>query len=143
MADTQDFKHHAMFDPAFHFFLAPLGLIAFIWSVYDLVKAPNWTTGAHVLVVLWLLVLVFKMRIYSLKVQDRVIRLEEQVRLRSILPAAMQPRIADLSIDQFIGLRFASDGEVAGLVEKALAGNWNRKQIKEAIQTWRPDNWRV
>jgi hypothetical protein len=132
-----------MYDPAFHFFLAPLGMIAFIWSVSELVRHPGWPTALHALGILWLVVLVFKMRIYSLKVQDRVIRLEEQVRLRSILPAAMQPRIAELSIDQLIGLRFASDGEVAGLVEKTLAGNWNRKQIKEAVQNWRPDNWRV
>ena len=46
-------------------------------------------------------------------------------------------------MDQLIGLRFASDGEVADLAQRALAGNWSRKQIKEAIKTWRPDNWRV
>ena len=72
-----------------------------------------------------------------------MIRLEERLRLAQVLPAAMQSRIGDLSIDQLIGLRFASDGELPGLMEKALAGNWNRKQIKEAVTNWRPDTWRV
>lgn len=143
MAETQNFKKHAMWDPPFHFFLAPLGMAALIWSIVEVVKNPGWMAGIHVLVILWLIVLMFKTRLYSLKVQDRVIRLEERLRLAAILPPALQPRISDLSIDQLIGLRFASDAELAGLVEKTLGGNWNRKQIKEAIQNWRADNWRV
>ena len=100
-------------------------------------------TGIHVLVILWLFILVFKTRVYSIKVQDRLIRLEERLRLAAVLPPMLQPRISELSIDQLIGLRFASDAELPGLVEKALGGNWNRKQIKEAIQNWKPDTWRV
>ena len=132
-----------MWDPAFHFFLAPVGVILLILSIVDVVKNPSWMTGIHVLVVLWLVILVFKTRIYSLKVQDRVIRLEERLRLAAVLPTSLQPRVADLNIDQLIGLRFASDAELPGLVEKALGGNWNRKQVKEAIQNWKPDTWRV
>ncbi len=143
MAEPQNFKNHGMFDPPFHFFLAPVGLILLIGSIWELVKDPGWMTGIHVLVVLWLVILVFKTRLYALKVQDRVIRLEERLRLAAVLPASLQPRIGELSIDQLIGLRFASDAELAGLVEKTLGGNWNRKQIKEAIQNWKPDNWRV
>ena len=143
MAEPQSLKNHAMYDPPFHFFLAPLAAAALIWSIVELVRNPSWTSGIHVLVVVWLLVLMFKMRIYSLKVQDRVIRLEERLRLAAVLSPALQPRIGDLSCDQLIGLRFASDAELPGLVEKALGGNWNRKQIKAAIQNWRADTWRV
>lgn len=132
-----------MFDPPFHFFLAPVGIVLLILSVIDLVKNPGWMTGIHVLTIVWLIVLVFKTRIYALKVQDRVIRLEERLRLAVLLPPALQPRISELSVDQLIGLRFASDAEIPVLVEKTLGGNWNRKQIKEAVQHWRPDNWRV
>jgi hypothetical protein len=143
MAEPQNFKNHGMLDPAFHFFLAPVGLILLIGSIWQLVKNPNWMTGVHVLVFLWLFILVFKTRVYAIKVQDRVIRLEERLRLAAVLPASLQPRISELSIDQLIGLRFASDAELPGLVEKTLGGNWKRKQIKEAIQNWKPDNWRV
>ena len=143
MAEPQNFKNHGMFDPPFHFFAAPVGVFLLIMSIIEVVKNPNWMTGLHVLTIVWIIVILFKTRIYALKVQDRVIRLEERLRLAVILPPALQPRISELSVDQLIGLRFASDGELAGLVEKALGGNWNRKQIKEAIQHWRADNWRV
>jgi hypothetical protein len=143
MADTQNLKNHGMFDPPFHFFLAPVGLFLLIGAIWQLWKDPGWMTGVHLLVVVWLVVLVFKTRIYSLKVQDRIIRLEERLRLVAILPPALQPRISELTIDQLIGLRFASDAELPGLVEKTLGGNWKRKQIKEAIQNWKPDTWRV
>jgi hypothetical protein len=143
MAETQSFKSHTMYDPLFHFFLAPVGLILLILSIVDVVRNPSWMTGVHVLVIAWLFALVFKTRVYSLKVQDRLIRLEERLRLAAILPPALQPRIGELSVDQLIGLRFACDSELPGLVEKALGGNWNRKQIKEAIKTWKPDTWRV
>jgi hypothetical protein len=143
MAESQNFKNHAMFDPLFHFFLAPVGLILLIGSIWQLVKNPDWMTAVHVLVFLWLFVLVFKTRVYAIKVQDRVIRLEERLRLAAVLPASLQPRISELSLDQLIGLRFACDAELPGLVEKTLGGNWNRKQIKEAVQNWKPDTWRV
>jgi hypothetical protein len=143
MADTQSFKNHTMWDPPFHFFLGPVGFFLLIGSIWQLIKDPGWNTGVHVLVILWLVVLVFKTRLYALKVQDRVIRLEERLRLAAVLPASLQPRISELSVDQLVGLRFASDAELPGLVEKTLGGNWTRKQIKEAIQNWKPDTWRV
>jgi len=143
MAEPQNFKNHGMFDPPFHFFLAPVGLFLLISAIVAVVKNPGWTTGIQVLLIVWLFVLLFKTRVYALKVQDRVIRLEERLRLAAVLPASLQPRIGELSIDQLIGLRFASDAELPGLVEKALGANLNRKQIKEAVQNWKADNWRV
>lgn len=141
--EPQSIKNHTKFDPLFHFFLAPLSLIILIWTIVNLVRNLDWDNAAHVLVALWAVVAVTKMRVYSLKVQDRVIRLEERMRLKELAPASFQSRIDSLTVDQLIGLRFASGQEVADLAQKALAGNWNRKQIKEAIKTWRPDDWRV
>jgi hypothetical protein len=139
----QSLKNHTKFDPLFHFFLAPVAVAILIWTIVQTVRAPNWYTAAHILVALWALIAAFKIRTYALKVQDRVIRLEERLRLKELAPAAFQGRIGELTEGQLIGLRFASDGEVADLAQRALSGNWNRKQIKEAIKNWRPDNWRV
>lgn len=144
MAETpQSFQNHAKFDPPFHFFLAPVGLALLIWSIVHLVRDFSWSSGWQALASLWALIAVFKIRIYSLKVQDRVIRLEERLRLARVLPQPLQPRIPELTERQLIALRFASDGEVAGLVEKTLGGNLDPKTIKQSIQTWRPDYWRV
>lgn len=141
--EPQTLKNHTRFDPAFHFFLAPVALFFFIDGIIRLVRNPDWYNGVHLVAAIWALVALFLIRTYALKVQDRVIRLEERLRLKELLPAALQGRIGELTEDQLVGLRFASDGEVAGLVPKALDGKWNRKQVKAAIRTWRPDNWRV
>jgi hypothetical protein len=146
MADTkpQDLKNHTKLDPSFHFFLAPLGLILLINSIVEAVKNPGTPAYLNVVIILWIFIAVFKMRVYSLKVQDRVIRLEERIRMAKLLPDALNSRaLANLTEGQYIALRFASDGELAGLVQKTLDGNLNGKQIKAAIQIWRPDHFRV
>ncbi len=139
---TQTYNNHARFDPLFHFFLAPVALLMVIGTIVQCVRNPNWMNAAHILVALWALAATFKIRLYALKVQDRVIRLEERLRLKELAPA-LAGKIGDLTKDQLIGLRFASDGEVAGLAAQALTGNWKRKQVKEAIRNWRADYFRV
>jgi hypothetical protein len=142
MPQPQSLKNHTKFDPPFHFFLAPVALLMLIYTIVQCVRSPSWMAALHILFALWALILTFKVRLYALKVQDRVIRLEERLRLKELAPA-LHGKIGDLTEDQLVGLRFASDGEVAGLAAQALAGNWKRKQIKEAIKNWRADHWRV
>jgi hypothetical protein len=84
-----------------------------------------------------------KMRQYPMKVQDRVIRLEERLRLQTLAPSEWHTQMNRLSEDQLIGLRFASDEEVVELAKQALEHNLTRKQIKERIKDWRADYWRV
>jgi hypothetical protein len=143
MSEPQSLKNHGRFDPPYHFFLAIIVIaniiIAIIHAVHHFRFYPVW------LVVLSLaaFVAVFRMRAYPLKVQDRVIRLEERLRLQALAPAEWHAQIYRLTEDQLIGLRFAADDEVVVLAKLALEQNLNRKQIKERIKSWRPDNWRV
>jgi len=89
------------------------------------------------------LIAVFKIRLYALKVQDRVIRLEQRLRLAIVLAEPLRSRIPELTEAQLIALRFASDAEVPKLAERALTEKLSQTDIKKAIQTWRPDYWRV
>jgi hypothetical protein len=96
------------------------------------------------LVVSVLLVLMFlKLRLYALQVQDRVIRLEETLRMRALLPPDHQESIQQLTPAQLVALRFAADGELAVRVAETLKEGLDREQIKQRIQTWRPDTFRV
>jgi hypothetical protein len=144
MAQTeQNLANHARFDPSFHGFLFFGAIVMLAASIVHLVMFPNWWGALGIFAVIWMIVLMFKVRLYALKVQDRVIRLEERLRLQQILAEPLRGRIGELNEGQLIGLRFASDGELAGLVEKTLAGNLDRKAIKASIQQWRPDHCRV
>ena len=139
----QTLQNHGKFDPQFHFFLAPVALIFLIATIYQAVQNPGTQAYVHILVALWAFILVGRVRSYSLKVQDRVIRLEERLRMAGLLQEPLKTKSAALTEGQIIALRFASDAELAGLVEKTLAGNLKQKEIKQAIQNWRPDYWRV
>lgn len=139
----QSLANHAKFDPPFHFFLAPVGLAFAIYSIQHAVRSPSAETLFAMAGALVLLVGIFKSRIYSLKVQDRLIRLEERIRMAQLLPADLQARIQALTESQIVALRFASDTELPALVRKTLDENLSNKQIKQAIQNWRPDYFRV
>jgi hypothetical protein len=82
-------------------------------------------------------------RTYPLKIQDRIIRLEERLRLATLLDGPLKARISDLDERQLIGLRFAPDAEVPALVKVALDENLSGEEIKKRIQSWRPDTFRV
>ena len=146
----QNFSNHTRLDPPFHFYLAPifglglvLSLIHFFYHFSDSDFRDNLHAFLLVLLAIAMIVLILRMRLYSLKVQDRIIRLEERLRLMQLLSKPLRSRIPELTEDQLVGLRFASDAEVPKLAERALNEKLSRKQIKQAIQNWRPDYWRV
>ena len=139
----QSATNHARLDPGFHFTLIPLALLAVILSIVILVRQPGWSASLGVLLSITLFLAAFTIRPYALKVQDRIIRLEERLRLAMLLPESARPRIKELTEGQLIALRFASDDELPALAMRAVQENLTKKQIKAAIQTWRPDTFRV
>lgn len=139
----QSLKNHAKIDPTFHFFLFFILVVNLVYSVVFLVHQRSFASAWFVVMSVAAFVALFKLRLYSLKVQDRVIRLEERLRLQSLTPLEWHAQIYRLSEDQLIGLRFAADDEVVELAKQALEHNLNRKQIKERIRNWRADYWRV
>jgi len=119
-------------------------LINVIWSVVQFVKAPGLNSGWWIIVSLALVVLAFLVRLNSLRVQDRLIRLEEKLRYQQILSATACQQAGALNTNQIIALRFAGDDELEGLVAAALAGKLAKTtDIKRAIKDWRADTFRV
>jgi hypothetical protein len=139
----QNYANHGRLDPPFHFFLAPLGLVAVILSIILFVRHPRMASTLWVLLSVGFFVLAGKARSYALKVQDRVIRLEERMRLAILLPEGLRPRIGELTESQLIALRFAPDAELPALAQRAMNEGLTKKQIKMAIQSWRADEFRV
>jgi len=146
----QTFANHTRWDTLFHFFLGPVFVLGVLLTLIHFFAhflhndfRENFHAFLLILLAVALLIAVLKIRLYALKVQDRVIRLEERLRLAQLLQEPLRSRIAELTVDQLVGLRFASDAEIPKLVERALNEKLSRKEIKKAIQTWRPDYWRV
>jgi uncharacterized protein DUF6526 len=146
----QTYANHTRLDPLFHFFLGPvfilgliLSLIHFFYHLRESDMRDNIHSFLLIVLALAFITLVLKVRLYSLKLQDRIIRLEERLRLTQLLSEPLRSRVPELTEDQLIGLRFASDAEVPKLVERALDEKLKRKDIKKAVQNWRPDYWRV
>ncbi len=152
MAETkpQTFANHTRWDPLFHFFVLPvfvLGLIFTLIHFFAHITEGDFRDHFHafllILLALAFLVLALKERFYSIRVQDRVIRLEEQLRLMRLMPEPLRARIPELTEGQLCALRFASDAELPKLAERAMNEKLPRAEIKKSIQTWRPDYWRV
>jgi len=144
MADIQTFANHTRWHPPFHYFLVPVMLINLIWSIVLFVMSPGWNSGRWIVVSLALVVLTFLVRLNSLKVQDRLIRLEEMIRYQQVLSPAVLLQTSALSPDQVVALRFAADDELEELLSRVAAGKFAKtRDIKQAIKNWRADTFRV
>jgi hypothetical protein len=142
---TQSFSNHAQYTPVYHFFTSPLALVFAVWTIVRFVKAPSADTGYFLVGALALIGVVMVSRLSPLRVQDRLIRLEEQLRYRRLLSPELAARAeATLRPRHYIALRFASDAELGSLVEQVLANpSMEPKAIKAAIREWRGDYFRV
>ena len=140
---AQTFRNHRRTDPPFHLFIVPVAIISIIAVIIRLIRFPGLGNAWLLVVAAAATVAIFKIRLYALRVQDRLIRLEERLRLMSILPKPLGERIGELSDSQLIALRFASDAELPALVEQALLEKLDRTQIKRAVVNWRADYSRI
>jgi hypothetical protein len=143
----QVYANHRRFDPWYHFFALPVVAIAFLLALWTFIRSLSgegsvWTLW-YVVVSAATVVLALKVRTYALKAQDRIIRLEERLRLATLLDGPLKARIGELDERQLIGLRFVADAEVPVLVKAALDEKLSGEEIKKRIQGWRPDTFRV
>jgi hypothetical protein len=144
MADLQQsYVDHGRTDPAFHFLLVPISALTIIVALVNAVRHAGFNSAWLVIVSIAAAIALFKMRLYSLKVQDRLIRLEERLRLQQLLAEPLRSRIPELTVGQLVALRFASDAELPALVTRALNEKLSKDDLKKSVTAWRPDFFRV
>jgi Family of unknown function (DUF6526) len=139
----QTLANHGRLDPLFHIIVVPVFGLSAIAATIHFLWRPSAHSAAFFVLSVAALIAIFKIRLYPLKVQDRVIRLEERMRLSMLLPEPLRARIPELTESQLIALRFASDAELPDLASRALNEKLSQADIKKAIKVWRPDYWRV
>jgi len=141
---VQTLANHARIVPGFHIFTGLLILINLVWTGYRVFTRPGGDSLVIFIAAVALLQLFRYTRSFPLTVQDRIIRLEERLRLARLLPPDLQARIEEFTVDQLIALRFASDAELSDLARKVLAENLtDRRAIKALVREWRPDHLRA
>ncbi len=139
-AKPQTYANHRRIFPIYHFFALPILTANVVVAIADFLDAPSWHAGWWVLVSMALAAGLLASRASALIVQNRLVGLEMRLRLTAILPNELRPRIGDLTLRQIIGLRFASDGEMADLVRRCIAGELaTADDVKRQIREWRPD----
>ena len=140
----QTYENHTRWHAPFQFFVGPVLLTNVLVAFVQLFRAPSLETGWSVVVAAALLVLAGLVRMYPLRAQDRIIRLEESLRYYQLLPEELAARAASLTTAQTVALRFAADEELEGLVREVVEGRLTRPDdIKRAVKNWRADTLRV
>ena len=141
---AQSFENHAKMVTGYHKVAFSLLLAVLVWTVYRFVGDISGARVFDVLLVVGVMMVAFYARVFALGVQDRLIRLEERMRMERLFPDDLRSRVGELTTSQLIGLRFASDGELAELAQRVLDGELvDQKSIKKAVREWRPDHQRI
>ncbi|MBI3664600.1 MAG: hypothetical protein HY234_16305 [Acidobacteria bacterium] len=137
---TQNYSNHVRKLPPVYFAAALVLIINVLWSLYGVVRNLSYGSVLHVFFAVSLVVLFVFSRTFALTVQDRVIRLEERLRMERLLPADLRPRIGEFTVKQLVALRFASDAELPALARDVLDGKLSEPDaIKRAVKDWRAD----
>ena len=140
----QDYANHRRLHPWYHFVLVPILSINALVALYFAIRHPSILSAWNFVVASALVLMSVLLRSYGLRNQDRIIRLEERVRLGTLLPPDLRARIGELRKSDLLALRFCSDDELPELTRRVLSGELkSRDDIKRAIKTWRPDYHRL
>ena len=141
---AQNYDNHRKFVKGFHGVAFGILAVNFFYSLYVAVTAFSVASVIALLLAIGLIMVMLYARLFALGAQDRVIRLEERLRLQAILPPEQKDTIDKLTTAQLIALRFASDGEVGALAATVIAeGIEDRDEIKKRVTNWRPDHQRL
>ena len=140
MAESQNYQNHVRRTPLYYNLTGFVLLVNIVWHGYRLFGGLSADNVIAFLVSIALLVAAFAARTQTLTVQNRVIRLEQRLRFRELLPQDVAARACALPVDQIVALRFASDGELPALVNQVLAAQLTAaKDIKQKITNWQGD----
>jgi hypothetical protein len=134
----QSFQSHTH-RPTHTAIAALFALLALIFIVRTMYFGTDMRDLAILMTVFAVFVLAAISRVYIVKLQDRIIMLEEKVRAAELLPAGQDAQLSKLSPKQIAALRFASDEEFPALLDRAARENLAPKEIKAAVKNWRPD----
>ena len=144
MPEPLSYKTHRAYDPLYHFFVLPILGINLLVVVYVAYRRPFWLTYWGILFAIALLGLAWRVRYFPLRIQDRLIRLEETLRLQRVLPEELKARVDEISTRELIALRFCTDDELPEHVRAIYAGDYRGgENVKSRIKSWRPDPHRI
>jgi archaellum biogenesis protein FlaJ (TadC family) len=141
----QNYRNHRRFDPKYHYVLMPLSFIVLVGTIVALINNVNsrdtiWLSVLSLMMSIVLFLAVTMIRAYPLRMQDRIIRAEQQLRHYILVGQLLDP---SLTLKQIIGLRFASDAEFPELCKRAVKEKLTGGQIKRLIKEWNGDNDRI
>ena len=144
MTEPQSLQNHARYVPGYHFVLFGILFVNLILRVIETIRHPGWMNAWTIVMAVAFILMWWYLREFPKRAQDRVIRLEERLRLGRLLPAEYRPRLNEFTTSQLIALRFASDEELPALAVRVLTeGITGRRAIKELIRQWRADTLRM
>ena len=137
---TQTYANHRRFFALYHYVALPIVVLNVVYTAFLAFRAPSRASIWSFVFAIGIAAGILAGRTMVLIVQNRVIRLEQRLRLVALLPDHLRNRIVELNLSQLIGLRFASDAELPALVERCLAGELkNSEDVKKAITNWQAD----
>ncbi len=146
MSDSkpQSFANHRKFVLPYHGVAFLLIIVNVGYAAWMTITRFSVANLMYLLLAIAVFLLFGYARVFAVGVQDRVIRLEERLRLERLLPDTLKPRIGDFTVAQLVGLRFASDAELPALAQEVLDQNIEgRDEIKKKVREWRADHCRV